>query len=71
VLAITPIAVNGGTATHDAVRRLQSSVLVANNGWRSNSVPTLVLFITDGGPRDPVRTATQISYLNTAFGSSI
>jgi hypothetical protein len=69
--AITPIVINGGTATHQAVNQLRASLLLDTAGWRGGAVPTTVVFVTDGAASDAKKTDTAIANLNAAFGYSV
>jgi uncharacterized protein YegL len=69
--AITPIVINGGTATHQAVNQLRSSVLLDSAGWRGGAVPTAVVFVTDGAASDAKKTDTAIANFDAAFGFTI
>jgi uncharacterized protein YegL len=69
--AIQPVVENGGTATHQAVNLLRSTLLTDASGWRSNAVPTVVVFITDGAASDAIKTDLAVANLDTTFGYTV
>jgi hypothetical protein len=70
LLAITPTTPFGATSTDAAVRTLLDKVLNASAGWRSLTVPTVVVFVTDGGASSPTWAEEEIARFDLAFAGS-
>jgi matrilin-3 len=69
--AITPVVQNGGTATHQAVNLLRTTLLSESSGWRASAVPTVVVFVTDGAASDAKKTDLAIANLDATFGFTV